>query len=282
MTDSFHFALVGQNIGYSSSPQIFEAIFKHLDVRGKFDLCSIGEDRLEQCLGDLRDGSVRGLSVTIPYKQTVMDYLDETSAIARQVNAVNSVAIREGKLIGHNTDCHGFSYGLAPVKEQIRGGTALIVGSGGAARAVTFALLSDSPLARVCLTSRSSDQAENIKQHFASHAPHIVVEVVTDAGNLAKLEPQLVVNCTPLGGPNFPGGNPLPENFDWSPVRVFYDLNYNRRNGVSRRATTGGAVTIDGSVMLVAQALRSFELWTGESVPFEPIYREVFPEHLAR
>ncbi len=86
----------------------------------------------------------------------------------------------------------------------------------------------------------------------------------------------IVVNCTPMGGWNHPTESPLPGWFDWSSSRLYYDLNYNGDNHLVAAARASGVETIDGSAMLVAQALQSFYIWTGRKLTFEPVYAEVF------
>jgi shikimate dehydrogenase len=91
------------------------------------------------------------------------------------------------------------------------------------------------------------------------------------------LESRIVVNCTPLGGPLFPDLSPVSLGLDWSKVRLYFDLDYNTGNTAVNLAKKAGVRAIDGSAMLVAQAIKSMELWTGLQVDFEDIYRQIFP-----
>ena len=100
----------------------------------------------------------------------------------------------------------------------------------------------------------------------------------TDSGKPNQIDLyDLVVNCTPLGGWNAIDESPLPDWFDWSMTRTYYDLNYNQNNLLIIGASQAGVKAIDGSIMLVAQALKSLQLWTSLDIPFEPVYNEVFP-----
>ena len=275
MTRPLHLALIGEKIEYSLSPRIFKAIFKQSRLEGQFDLHSVRIDQLKACLDKIVSSGVNGFSVTIPHKQRVMPFLDEISEVAESVDAVNSVAVCNGRLIGHNTDCEGFTFGLKRAGDIKPLDSVLLLGSGGAARAAAFALHRDFRISRISVAGSSPEKALEFKHNFQRRLEGLTVTTITD---IAKVDQKwsLLVNCTPLGGANHPRTSPLPEDFNWRSAELYYDLNYNTDNSVVRRAHEAGLRVIDGSAMLVAQAVRSFELWTGYEVAFEPIYRDVF------
>ncbi|MEW5995929.1 MAG: shikimate dehydrogenase, partial [Candidatus Zixiibacteriota bacterium] len=227
----------------------------------------------------IRNG-YQGLSVTIPHKMSAIEYLSYIDETAQLVQAVNSVLISDGKLHGFNTDCYGFSLPLKDHAERLAGGMALVLGSGGAARAAIYSLISDYQVARVIATGRSEEKLHRLKQIFnkLKSVPEIETEMFApeNISGLSKREFDIVVNCTPLGGSNHSDSSPLPPQFQMRRDVIYYDVNYNDDNSPVKAARKAGAVAIDGSMMLVGQAVKSFELWTGEIVPVEPIYHKVF------
>jgi len=277
MTKPLHFALVGENMHYSQSPRIFEAIFKHTNQAGRFDLHSVSRAQLGECVNRLVSEGAGGFSVTIPHKQAVIEHLDEVDPIAESLMAVNSVAIRDGRLFGYNTDCYGVTYALKRVSVSLGDGPALIYGSGGAARAVIHALCHDFGIRQFTVCNRSNAGLRAFKQDMnqAMASIEITTIVDNDSRNDIGASPTIVVNCTPLGGANHPDAAPFKLGHDWSGVQCYFDLNYNDDNRAISLMREQSVPVIDGSVMLIAQALKSFELWTGCRVDFEPIYQEV-------
>jgi len=230
----FHFAVIGDNISYSKSPQVFEAIFRAVGTPGRCEVLSVNQSELPGRLEDMVRGGVTGFSVTIPHKVEIVKHLNEITSVAKTLAAVNSVRIQDGKFSGDNTDCHGFSTALRPYADLVSKKPAVILGSGGSSKAIIYAL----------------SEEYGIK-HF------------------------LVVGRTP-GGWNHPQERPFPDSFDLSSIGLYYDLNYNPGNLLVEEARNAGVITIDGSVMLTSQAVRSFEFWTGQTVDLEVVHNSVF------
>jgi shikimate dehydrogenase len=274
----FHFALLGGDLSYSRSPDIFVAIFRQLGREGRFDLCPAQPEHLKGAVMNLIPSGVTGFSVTIPHKQTMIEYLDSADKLVHTVGAVNSVAVRGGSLHGYNTDCYGVTFALKQAGfegcEQ-----ALILGAGGAARAVIHSLAVDFGVRNFVLCGRNAETLSDLKCFCNASPLDIVIQTVTASAYAQQSTPgsRIVANCTPLGGPQFPDSNPIPSGLDWSKVRLYFDLNYNAGNTVVSHAREAGVKALDGSSMLVAQALKSMELWTGLHVDYEDVYKRVFP-----
>jgi shikimate dehydrogenase len=192
----------------------------------------------------LVDSGVAGFSVTTPHKESIMSLLDEVDPVARTIGAVNCVAVHGGRLVGYNTDWSGLAHSLEPHSAALDSCPALVVGTGGAARATIYTLW------------KAFD----------------VGEVPVDL----ELGGRTVVNCTPLGGPKFPELTPFSEAFDWSSVGLYCDLNYNRDNKLLAAALNAACPVVDGSQMLVAQALDAYEIWTGHRARISETYQKVF------
>lgn len=274
-----HFALLGGDPGYSRSPDIFRAIFRQIGKHGRFDLCPTQPEHLKDAVTNLVATGVAGFSVTIPHKRTMIDHLDSADKLVHSVGAVNSVAVRDGSLHGYNTDSYGASFTLRQAGfegcEQ-----ALVLGAGGAARAVIHSLAVDFRVSNFVLCSRNVESLTHLKYLCNASPFAIAVQTITAAtyAELTAPENRIVVNCTPLGGPLFPDLSPVPSGLDWSKVRLYFDLNYNTGNTAVNLAKKAGVKAIDGSSMLVAQALKSMDLWTGLQVDYNDVYRQVFPD----
>jgi len=273
------FAVVGDNIGYSLSPQIFEAIFRVLGIQGKCEVHSVSREQLGECLRNLVNKGVTGFSVTIPHKQRVIEVLDEIDPVAQAVSAVNSVKVDAGRLYGYNTDCLGFTTPLRPHASQLADETALILGTGGVSRAVVYSLWKDFSVTQIVLAGRTIKKADLLKQDLEISMPGLEVTPATLGGDLAKhlSSTGIVVNCTPLGGPNHLNESPFAHDYDIGTIPIYYDLSYNKDNALLLAASEAGAITLDGSAMLVVHAIRSLEIWSGLSVDYQSIYDAVFP-----
>ena len=246
--------LIGYPLGHSYSPAYFEAKFRAAGVSGKYSLFPIKSiDRLPELLQ--HHPGLAGLNVTVPYKQQVKKYLDNIDPSAEEIGAVNTIKITgqpggEKTLTGFNTDWIGFSKSLQPLLENKKIGTALVLGTGGAAHAVAYALrrLGISPT----FVSRRPSESELTP---AIGYDDVTAQIIAD--NL------LIVNTTPLGmSPNIDTCPPVPYQFV-TPRHIFYDLIYNpEETEFLKKGAAAGAVTKNGLDMLHLQADAAWEIWT--------------------
>lgn len=278
LRNGYRFSLIGDEIAYSKSPAIFNAIFKHLSVPGQFDLASVKPNQLHSTLRQMVLDCYQGFSVTIPYKQTIIGEIDDVDPVARIVGAVNCVAVVERHLLGFNTDCCGFAYPFASKKQKTIGETALICGTGGSARSVVHSLYTDFGIRRVTMYSRSEEKLKSCVGHLKSQYEKGMFDGRTSQDERESISEKfdIVVNCTPAGGPLLPDDSPFGDNFPCTPGGIYYDLNYNLPNKLVEMARDQGLTVIDGRLMLVAQAVKAFQIWTDLEVPVEPIYQSVF------
>lgn len=239
------FGLVGKNIGHSFSASYFNERFRKDGVLDcsyeNFDLADIA--LFKPFIQNNPD--LAGLNVTIPYKTSVIAFLDALSPKARQIGAVNVIRFaKKGQLKGYNTDCYGFEKSLAPLV-QPHHKKALILGTGGASKAVAFAL--DQMGILYAFVSR--EQSENTIAYEHINA--------TTFDNY-----QIIINCTPLGmSPNILEYPEIPYPF-FSSRHIAYDLIYNPiETEFLRKARENGAITKNGMEMLVLQAEKSWRVW---------------------
>ena len=240
------YGLIGKPLSHSFSQRYFTEKFEReglLDHR--YDLFELdGIDELRVLVGET--SGLRGLNVTIPFKQTVLPLLDAVDRLAAAVGAVNTIRVEGGKLIGFNTDVEGFRQTLMPLL-QGRKPRALVLGSGGASRAVAFVLKELGIKFRVVSRSRErGDMTYDLVEP-------IVVDVCT-----------LIINTTPLGmHPDTASLPPIPYEAI-GPKHVLIDLVYNpERTAFLSEGQRRGAVIANGSQMLRAQAEASWRIWNG-------------------
>jgi shikimate dehydrogenase len=269
--------LIGYPLGHSLSPKIHVAALKACGLEGNYSLFPTPPDDrqgLKDLLACIRSGEFRGLNVTIPHKKNVIELMDALTPTAQSIGAVNTIYLRENKLIGDNTDAPGFLSDLKRFLVQECGRSlsymeeqtspiqkrALVLGAGGSARAVVHALVNDDW--SVTIAARRIERAQELARHF--------VDVNVIGLNFQTFQfPtfNLLVNTTPIGmTPNI-DQSPCPENLP-IPAAVIYDLVYNpHETKLVRDARAQGLQATTGLGMLIEQAALAFEIWTGHNPP---------------
>ena len=242
------YGLIGQTLTHSFSKKYFSEKFAAEGIDGSYELFELPEiTDLQNLLGSGQ--ALRGLNVTIPYKQEVIPFLDQLSVAAREVGAVNTIAFRDGELIGYNTDIIGFQRSLLENWEEELPKAALILGTGGASKAVRYVLQHlGIPEASIWQASRKPTEAQ-----------HIAYSSLRD---LDWKEVRWVINTTPLGTyPNTAEKPDIPYE-KLSTGHLAFDLVYNPPvTGFLESAALCGAKTVNGYDMLVYQAEASWEIW---------------------
>ena len=258
---TFKLGLIGYPLGHSLSPKIHSTALSACGLQGTYSLFPIPpEDKqaLHNLLARVRSGEITGLNVTIPHKQNVIEFMNELTPTAKAIGAVNTIYLRNGKLIGDNTDAPGF---LADLKQFLNSSftiphSALVLGAGGSSRAVVYALLNDGW--NVTLAARRIEQAQQLSQSFEKY------DLRLSTFDFQPSTFNLIVNTTPLGMTPNTETSPLPENAVLSKQTFIYDLVYNpRETKLVRDARTQGLSATTGLGMLIEQAALAFEKWTG-------------------
>jgi shikimate dehydrogenase len=270
--------LIGYPVSHSLSPKIQNAALKASGLEGEYSLYPIAPDDMQELkalLDRVRSGEMTGLNVTIPHKQNVIPFMDELTPTAEAIGAVNVIYLRGDKLIGDNTDAPGFladlkkSFTTVPYGDDktLRYGklNALVLGAGGSARAVIYALVNDGW--KVTLVSRRLEQAQRLASSFMNYEVQVLGY---DQFILHLSSFTLLVNTTPLGMTPNVDQSPLPENVSIPKNTRIYDLVYNpRETKLVRDARLQGLQAITGLGMLIEQATLGFELLTGIKLPSE-------------
>jgi shikimate dehydrogenase len=272
----YSLGLIGYPLGHSLSPQIHAAALHALGISGVYNLYPIhplpeGQSELATLLARVRDGEIHGLNVTIPHKQNVIPLLDEFTPAVKTIGAVNTIFLREGVLIGDNTDAPGF-WGdinhrlLVEPKKHLN---ALVLGSGGGARAVIYALLNHGYHVTISARCEDQAQADTLCNDLSVVSDQIeIICLDTDYGSLNTDKFSLLVNCTPVGMHPHEDTCPWPDEIPLPKNAVVYDLVYNPRETLLViKARAAGLPANTGLGMLVEQAALAFERWTRLDAP---------------
>jgi shikimate dehydrogenase len=252
-------AVMGSPVAHSLSPAIHNAAFAATGADWVYVAFEVDEPGVGAAMAGVRALGIAGLSVTMPAKEAVARHVDERSSDADALGAVNCVAVRDGRLVGHNTDGAGFVDALQlDAGIGLDGLDAVVLGAGGAARAVVRAL-AGAGAARVTVVARNPDRGE-VAARLAGEAGRVGAPV--DVAGAA-----VVVNATPVGMGDDAGALPV-DPTHLGAGQVVVDLIYHpRRTALLVAAEAAGATPVDGLGMLVHQAAHQFRIWTGLDAP---------------
>ncbi len=274
--------LTGWPVSHSLSPRLHNAALRAVGLDGEYNLYPVDPsepDGLLNLTQKIRSGELAGLNVTIPHKQNIIPMVDELTSTAKLIGAVNTIYLRNGRLIGDNTDAQGFLTDLHKKAPTVMSspGTAMVFGAGGSARAVITALLNSSWCVKIA--ARDIQKAQNLALYFSNQPSGKSVEAgFLDQQFMTSLmsSVNLLVNTTPIGMvPNI-DQSPWPADLPWPKSLMVYDLVYNpRKTKLVNDAISLGLGAVGGLGMLVEQAALAFELWTGVEAPREVMYSAV-------
>jgi shikimate dehydrogenase len=257
------YGILGRPVTHSLSPAMHNAAFRELEINAVYVAFPVTD--LPQAVAGLRGLDIKGVSVTIPFKEEIIPLIDELDPQTAQIGAVNTVVNRAGRLCGYNTDGLGAMQALK-AKTSLKGEHVLILGAGGASRAITFGILAEG--GQVTLTDVDGPRA-------AALARDLHVEAISlDA--LAQCPAAILVNATPVGMEPKVEGIPIDPDL-LGRYQVVMDIVYKPlETRLLREAKARGAAIIDGLQMLIHQATAQFELWTGKNAPLEVMSRAAY------
>jgi shikimate dehydrogenase len=268
--------LIGHPVAHSFSGGMQQAAFDALGIDARYELWDRRQIDLAEAIEQLRGEDFLGANVTIPHKEHVVPLVDRLTEDAQTTGAVNVISREGTKLIGHNTDVAGFKSALdRVVGKQKMPRHAVVLGAGGAGRAVVSALISEG-FQRVVVFNRHLHRAEGLVRHFGRSAAHMDLrampwhESVLEA-ELAKTK--ILVNATSIG--MAPGETPIPAEL-LQPDLFVIDLIYNPPvTQLLKDAAAARDTVLGGEPMLLQQGARAFELWTGQPAPVEIMQAEL-------
>ncbi len=262
--------LIGNPVEHSLSPAIHNAAFQQLGL--DFVYLAFKVENVPGAMQGLRSlGNLRGFSVTIPHKVAVMPYLDEIEPTAKNIGAVNTIVIDRGKLTGYNTDATGAVMALKQAGVSPDGRQILLLGSGGAARAIAFALAAEPKVQGLCILGIDEAERSRLVQDLRDRTPLAVEEGPLDERTLPRAiaAASVLIHATPIGMHPKVAESCVPANL-LAPHLAVMDIVYNpRRTKLLQDAAANGCQTIEGLEMFLNQAVAQFELWTGRPAPVE-------------
>jgi shikimate dehydrogenase len=271
------YGLLGSPVEHSLSPAMMTAAFGARAMDAVYLAFEVRPDALGAAVAGLRVLGARGLNVTLPHKETVVPLLDELASSARTVGAVNTIVVERGRLIGHNTDASGFVEALREAEADPLGGHAVLLGAGGAARAVA-AGLARAGAASITIAGRAEARAQEIVTSLRARSPGPVFRATSlESDALCDARTTLLVNCTPAGMDGGPDGDALAASLplDELPASAtVVDLVYRPlETPLLARAEARGVATLGGLTMLLHQGAAAFHLWTGRVAPLDAMRR---------
>jgi len=267
--------LIGNPVEHSLSPVMHNAAFEELGLNYAYLAFEVEKSSLGEAVRGLRSLGVCGFNVTIPYKVDIVEYLDELDRSAADAGAVNAVVNKDGWLTGYNTDVQGVIYALKRASFTFHEGLTVIVGAGGAARAVVAALAT-MRCERILLLNRTEEKVTTVAHEAEERFGICCSGLKLTQRNLGKVvEAILLVNATSLGMRPKVEESPIPKELILEGVTAF-DVVYNPlKTRFLREAEERGARTISGIDMLIGQGIASFKLWTGRDAPEELMRRTI-------
>lgn len=262
--------VIGDPVAHSLSPLLHQAMLDQTGAAYRYDVRTVRPEELPAFVRWAKDGGCAGFNVTMPHKEAILPLLDEVDTTAASCGAVNTVCIREGRAIGHNTDGTGFLDSLAGQGFYPQGRTVLLLGAGGAAKAVGHALAA-AGAGRVIVCARRLERAAALAAQLPGCGEGIVL--AQDAIQQAAAACDLLVNATPLGMAGSPAFARLDFLQAMPPHAVVYDLVYHpRRTALLEAAARQGLRTVGGIDLLIRQAVRAFTFFTGETPDTAALY----------
>ncbi|MCE5219930.1 MAG: shikimate dehydrogenase [Clostridium sp.] len=247
------YGLIGEKLSHSLSPKIHNTLFKALDIEGAYKLFEVGKEDLGKAVDSLKILKIKGVNVTIPYKQDVMKYLDFISEEAKKIGAVNSIYLNDGKLYGYNTDYFGFGTIIKNNDIKVKDSIAMILGNGGAAKSIITYLL-DEGIKKIYLVSRKS------KDNSGYDNERIECKSYDD---IAQIKGDILINSTPLGMYPHIDETPVHEDVICN-FNALIDIIYNPKETQFLKMGKALDKKVCGGIeMLVGQAIKAEEIWQG-------------------
>jgi shikimate dehydrogenase len=267
------YAVIGYPLTHSLSPQIHNFAFEELNINAVYEKIEIHPDELESKIQQLKSSGYDGFNVTIPHKQTIMNLIDQTDDDAKEVGAVNTLVKKGFNWTGFNTDVIGFLTPLMVYKERVK--NCLVLGTGGAARAVIYALLKYIDPELITVSGRNIGKAQDLSNEFSILFDKVNInhqDLKSGESILSSFD--LLINTTPLGMYPEVTQSPLPNLTNLRENSIVYDLVYNPlRTKLLNDAGKAGKniICINGMEMLIQQAAHAFKLWTNRDMPINDV-----------
>ncbi len=243
------YLVIGNPINHSLSPKLQNWWLKENNINATYDKIKLEDHEIKNFIQTIKEQKIAGCNVTVPFKKTVIPFLDKLSPEAEHTQSVNTITFEDGDLVGHNTDIFGFENAIRKLNFSVNGKKVLILGAGGVVPSIIFAL-QNMNVQEITISNRTKEKAENLKVLFNNIK-------ILEWGNLTDFH--MVINATSLGLNN----EKINLNFLSSGNdRLFYDVIYNpQETQFLKMGKQLGYKTENGKTMFIYQALEAFKLW---------------------
>ena len=243
--------VIGNPINHSLSPKLHNYWLKENNIDAIYDKKKIDEKDLQTTILEVKEKKAGGINVTVPFKKSVIPYLDKLSPEAEQTQSVNTIILTDDILVGHNTDVFGFTKAIKDLNFNIEGKKIFILGAGGVVPSIIFALIKMN-VSEIIISNRTRQKADDLKSQFK------IINVI-DWGNIPNFD--MIINATSLGLNN------EALNLNFSEVgdnKLFYDIIYNpSKTSFLKEGKKLGNQSENGKLMFIYQASEAFKLWHG-------------------
>ena len=246
------YLVIGNPIEHSLSPKLQNYWIKNHNIDAIYEKEKFNEDELEKLFLNIRDKKINGVNVTVPFKKTVIPFLDKLSAEAESTQSVNTIYLENDKIIGHNTDIDGFELGIKKINYDILNKKIFILGAGGVVPSIIYAL-NKMKVSEITIANRTREKAENLKNLFDELK-------IVEWGEIPDFD--MIINATSIG---LKKDDEI--NLDFSSIgknKFFYDVIYNpKETNFLKIGKKIGNITENGKLMFIYQAISAFNIWHG-------------------
>ena len=244
------YLVIGNPIEHSLSPKLHNHWIKKNNIDAIYDKKQVNESDIKDIVSDIKKEKINGINVTMPFKKSIIPFIDKLSFEANESQSVNTIYLESGKIIGHNTDIAGFELGLRHFKYDLKNKKVLILGAGGVVSSMILAL-NKMKVSKIILSNRTKKKAENLKKSFKD------LDIVT-WGNVPNFD--MIINATSIG---LKKEDEIKLNYSKiGPNKFFYDIIYNpQQTNFLKKAKEYGNKIGNGKMMFIYQARQAFTIW---------------------
>ena len=244
------YLVIGNPIEHSLSPKLHNYWIKKNNIDAVYDKKQLNEVDIDNIILEVKSGKIDGINVTVPFKQSVIPFLDELTPLAKEAQSVNTIFKENNKIIGHNTDIGGFELALKYINYDVKDKKIFILGAGGVVPSIILSL-KKMGVSRIILSNRTKKKAEDLKKIYRD------IEIV-DWGEIADFN--IIINATSVG---LKSDDEIKLDYtDIGPNKLFYDVIYNPKqtNFLSKAKKFGNQIE-NGKMMFIYQAHQAFAIW---------------------
>ena len=244
------YLVIGNPIEHSLSPKLHNYWFKENNIDAIYDKKKLDQDNLKNIISEVKEQKINGINVTVPFKKSVIPFLDELSPESNETQSVNTIYLNNNKLIGHNTDIAGFELALKYSKYEVKNKEILILGAGGVVSSIIYSL-KKMKVSKISISNRTKQKAEDLKKLFKDLN-------IVDWGNITNFD--VIINATSIG---LKKDDEIKLDYtNIGPNKLFYDVIYNpKETNFLKKAKALGNKTENGKMMFIYQAHQAFTIW---------------------